>query len=250
MSVYRGKFGTETPYKGSEFGDKYYKVGGYGAQPEPKAAFAAMISILDKHVAEIVDKRKELDIYNNTIIIFTSDNGPHLEGGADPDYFNSNGDLRGYKRDLYEGGIRVPLIVQWPDKINPGITDHISAFWDFFPTFAEITNSDIPHDTDGISLTPTLFGNYEKQRVHTSLYWEFHEWGGKQAVRKGKWKAVKLNINDPGQRKLELYNLEEDVAETMDVSDQHPDIVEELEGIISVSHTPSRIFLFEHEKME
>lgn len=248
ISDYRDKFGVETPYKGKEPGDKYYKIGGYGSQSEPRAAFAAMISVLDQHVGEIINKLKELDVYENTIIVFTSDNGPHLEGGADPDYFNSNGDLRGYKRDLYEGGIRVPLIVHWPEKINAGTTDHVSAFWDFMPTFSELIDSRILQDTDGISFYPTLFSKTDKQQEHESLYWEFHEWGGKQALRKGRWKAVKLNINNSEKTITELYNLEEDISESRDLAGEYPEVVEELENIMSQSHAESNVFQFEYEK--
>lgn len=248
ISEYSGKFGVETSYEGSKPGDKYFKIGGYGSQPEPRAAFAAMIGILDRQVGEIINKLKELNVYENTIIVFTSDNGPHLEGGADPDYFNSNGNLRGYKRDLYEGGIRVPMIVHWPERISPGTTGHISAFWDFMPTFSELIDSRIPQNSDGISFCPTLFGNKDKQREHESLYWEFHEWGGKQAVRKGKWKAVKLNVNSPESTGIELYNLEEDISESQDLAIQYPEIVEELDSIMSISHTSSDVFQFEYEK--
>lgn len=139
------------------------------------------------------EKVEELGIAENTIIIFTSDNGPHTEGGADPDYFNSNGSFRGTKRDLYEGGIRVPMIAKWPNKIEPGSkTTHLSAFWDIFPTFMEIVGGENPDDLDGISFLPTLYGKEEKQIQHDYLYWEFHEKGGRQAVRKGNWKAVKI----------------------------------------------------------
>ena len=112
---------------------KTTRTGGYSSQSEPRTAFAAMINVLDDQVGEIIKKLKDLNMYDNTIIVFTSDNGPHREGGADPDFFDSNGILKGYKRDLYEGGIRVPLIVHWPAKVKPGKTDHVSAFWDFMP---------------------------------------------------------------------------------------------------------------------
>src|SRR5690606_9502231 len=164
-------------------------------------------------------------IAENSLIVFTSDNGPHREGGADPDFFNSNGPFKGYKRDLYEGGIRVPMIAHWPAKIEAGsISHHISAFWDILPTFAELAEADTPADTDGISLVPTLLGR--EQESHDYLYWEFHEQNGKQAVRKGEWKAIKLNLFTDSPELL-LFDLEEDPGETKDIASLHPQVVEE-----------------------
>jgi len=248
MKKFKGKFGKENAYKGSEPSDKYYKIGGYGSQPEPKAAFAAMISLLDEQVGEIIKTLKELKLYDNTIIIFTSDNGPHLEGGADPEYFNSNGELRGFKRDLYEGGIRVPLIVHWPEKIEPGISDHISAFWDFLPTFAELIDSEAPETIDGISFCPTLFNNASMQKSHSSLYWEFYEGSGKQAVRMGKWKAVKLNVHNPSKQYIELYNLDEDISESNDIANSYKQVIIKLDSIMTKSHKFNGVFNFEYEK--
>jgi arylsulfatase A-like enzyme len=248
MKKYRGKFGAETPYEGTQPTDEYYKIGGYGPQPEPRAAFAAMVSLLDEQVGGILNTLKELNVYENTIIVFSSDNGPHLEGGADPDFFDSNGKLRGYKRDLYEGGIRVPLIVHWPKKIKPGTTDHISAFWDFLPTFSELTGSKPPQNIDGISMYPTLFDKPEQQKKHSSLYWEFYEDGGKQAVRKGKWKAVKLNVHDSTRDYIELYDLTVDISESNNLALTYPQIVQELDSIMSKAHNPSNVFQFEYEK--
>ena len=247
MAKYHGKFGKETPYAGTGPRDKNYKVGGYASQPEPRAAFAAMIAILDEQVGEIVQKLKALDLYDNTIIIFTSDNGPHQEAGADPDYFNSNGELRGSKRDLYEGGIRVPLIVHWPAKVRPGKTSHISAFWDFMPSFSELIGV-TPPPTDGISLCPTLFGQPDLQENHDYLYWEFHEQGGKQALRKRKWKAVRLNVNDPGKSISELYDLEDDYVEAHDLSGVYPDTLRELEVLMYNVRRTNPVFRFDSEK--
>ena len=146
------------------------RLGPYGSQPESHAAFAAMINYLDDCVGELVAKLKELDVYDNTIIIFASDNGPHLEGGADPDYFNSNGVFRGYKRDLYEGGIRVPMLAVWDGRIAPGTeTGHISAFWDVFPTIAEITGAKTPENVDGISFLPVLLGKKSAETARIPL---------------------------------------------------------------------------------
>ena len=247
IAKYRGKLEPEKAYQGVDDGERY-KKGGYGSQPETHAAFAAMVDYLDMQVGEIVAKLKELGIYENTLIIFTSDNGPHLEGGADPDYFNSNGPLKGYKRDLYEGGIRMPMIAVWDGKIAAGsTTNHISAFWDVFPTLAEITGISTPDQIDGISFLPTLLG--EKQEAqHDYLYWEFHEMGGRQAVRKGDWKLVHYNVFTPEKTTTELYNLANDVGEENNVASDHPELVEELSALIKKSHTKSDIFKFGNEE--
>jgi arylsulfatase A-like enzyme len=245
MEKYRGKFLPEKEYEGVDEGENF-RQGPYGSQPESHAAFVAMIDYLDMQVGEIVAKLKELGVYENTLIIFTSDNGPHMEGGADPDYFDSNGPLRGYKRDLYEGGIRVPMIAVWNGKIVAGSeTDHISAFWDIFPTVAEISGASVPEDIDGISFLPTLLGNPENQKEHEYMYWEFHERGGRQAVRKGNWKLVKYNVLDPEKTTTELYNLETDLGEENNVAEQHPEIVEELLKIMKNARTESEVFTFD-----
>ena len=246
MEKHRGKFEEGTPYKGTEPLDKNYKTGGYSSQLEPRTAFASMISILDDQVGEIIKKLKDLNIYDNTLIVFTSDNGPHREGGADPDFFNSNGIFKGYKRDLYEGGIRVPLIVHWPSKVKAGKTDHTSAFWDFMPTFSELINA-TPVITDGISFAPTLLGLPNLQQKHSYLYWEFHEQNGKQAIRKGKWKAVKLNA-DSQDPVLELYDLENDPSEENNLATTYPDSVAMLRSLMERSHSQNRAFPFASEK--
>ena len=245
MEKYRGKFLPEKNYEGVDSGENF-RNGPYGSQPESHAAFVAMIDYLDMQVGEIVAKLKELGVYENTIIMFTSDNGPHMEGGADPDYFDSNGPLKGYKRDLYEGGIRVPMIAVWEGKIKAGTeTDHPSAFWDVFPTVADIIGIAAPENTDGISFLPTLLGNKEKQKEHEYLYWEFHERGGRQAVRKGNWKLVKYNVLDPEKITTELYNLENDLGEENNVAEHQPKIVEELSEIMKNARTKSEVFTFD-----
>lgn len=182
---------------------------------------------------------------DNTLIIFTSDNGPHTEGGADPDYFDSNGPLRGTKRDLYEGGIRVPMITKWPNNIKAGSkSDHISAFWDVFPTFSEIAGLETPKDIDGISFLPTLLGSKDDQKNHPYLYWEFHEKGGRQAIRKGKWKAVKYNVFDAENSPLQLYDLSQDISEQRNLADEHPELVKEMEQLFAEARTPSEVFTF------
>lgn len=242
MIKYRGKFDPEKNYKGVDDGERY-KTGGYGSQPESHAAFAAMIDYLDMQVGEIVAKLKELGVYENTLIIFTSDNGPHMEGGADPDYFDSNGILKGYKRDLYEGGIRVPMIAVWDGKIKPGQeTDHISAFWDVLPTVTEIAGASTPENIDGISFLPTLLG--ETQNQHDYLYWEFHERGGRKALRKGDWKLVNYNVKNPKKTTIELYNLSNDIGEENNVAAKHPEIVKELMDLMNSARTESEVFKF------
>lgn len=244
MKKYRDKFLPEKEYKGVDNGPDYGK-GAYGSQKEPHAAFAAMINLLDQQVGEIMNKVEELGIADNTIIIFTSDNGPHTEGGADPDYFNSNGPFKGTKRDLYEGGIRVPMIAKWTGKIKSGSrTDHVSAFWDVFPTFADVIGVETPKNIDGISFLPELLGNKKVQKEHAYLYWEFHEKGGRQAVRKGDWKAVKYNVLKEPNKPLELYNLSNDIGEENNVAKQYPEIVKQMEEIFKNARTPSKVFTF------
>lgn len=244
MAKFRGKLLPEKSFNGVKYGAPNYKRGGYESQPEAHAAFAAMITLLDDQVGEIMDRLKKYGIDNNTIVIFTSDNGPHLEAGADPEYFNSNGPWRGYKRDLYEGGIREPMLARWPKYIAPGSkTDHISAFWDVLPTFAEIVQQQPPQDIQGISFVPTLTGK-GKQKEHDYLYWEFHEWEGRQAIRRGKWKYVVYNVLNKEKRKAMLFDLDTDPGETKDIAAQHPDIVKELQTLMDRSRVPSSSFPF------
>ena len=226
LARFRGKW-PEPPVTG----------GHYARQEAPRAAFAAMVTRMDADVGRILDLLADLGIDGNTLVMFTSDNGPHKEGGHDPDFFDSNGPLRGYKRDLYEGGIRVPFVARWPGHIQPGrVTDHLAAFWDFLPTAWELAGLEPPEDIDGISYVPTLLGG--EQRPHEYLYWEFHEQGRKQAVRMGVWKAVYLVAAD----RFELYNLAEDLAETRNVAEQHPQIANRMRRIMRQAHRPSALF--------
>jgi arylsulfatase A len=244
MEKYRGKFLPEKTYKGLDDGPNY-RDGHYESQQESHAAFAAMVDLLDHQVGEIMSKVEALGLTDNTIIVFTSDNGPHREAGADPEYFNSNGVLKGVKRDLYEGGIRVPMIVKWPSKIKEGIrSDHISAFWDVFPTFSDVVGIDCPNNIDGISFLPELLGNKSAQRKHEYLYWEFHELGGRQAVRMGDWKGVKYNVLKDSKAPIELYDLTSDIGEQKDIANQNPEIIEKMEVIFNEARTPSNIFTF------
>ena len=240
QAMYKDKF-PEKPYRGTDSGPDY-KNGGYGSAPHPKADFAAMVTRLDRYVGEIMTELKKLGLDKNTIVIFTSDNGPHNEGGADPEFFKSSGPLRGIKRDLYEGGIREPMIARFPGKIKPGsVTDQVSTFWDVMPAFAELTGTKASSNTDGISFLPTLFGE-PGQKQHDYLYWEFHEQGGKIAVTKGNWKAVWLNVNLPGKTTVELYDISKDIHEDNNVAAQHPEIVAELYEIAKKSHVDAPAF--------
>lgn len=223
--------------------------GRYHATLRTHAQFAAMITRLDTYVGEIMDKLKEKGLDQNTILIFSSDNGPHEEGGADPEFFGRDGKLRGLKRSCHEGGIRVPFIVRWPGHIAPRqVSDHILAFYDVIPTFCDLTgvqdfktaytNPRLTQDCfDGISFAPTLLGNHRKQQQHDFLYWEFHE-TNQIGVRRGDWK---LYVE---KGKCRLYNLATDVHEDHDVATEHPDIVRELKQIVAEQHTPSEIDMF------
>ena len=225
---------TEIPFEGNH----------YTAQQMPKAVYAAMVTRLDDHVGQILQKLDELDIAENTLVIFTSDNGSHTAGGYHYDMHNSNGDLRGGKRDLYEGGIRVPMIAYWPGTIEPGrVSDHISYFPDMMPTLSEVAGANLPPGIDGISMVPTLLGE-STQQEHSYLYWEFHEQGGKQAIRKGNWKAVRLNVFENPDGPIELYDLDKDKAEENDVADQYPEIVDEMMQLLIEAHVKSEVFPF------
>jgi len=237
---YRGKYLPEKNYRGTDSGP-HYKVGGYGSQPESHAAFVGMVDYMDTQVGEVLDLLDELALSDKTIVFFSSDNGPHAEGGADPNYFNSNGPFKGIKRDLYEGGIRVPFMVSWPGMIEPGsISEHISAFWDMFPTFADLAGVNETDGLDGISMVNELTG--KKQANHEFLYWEFHERQGRVAVRMGQWKGVKYQLNTHPERALELYDLNEDPGEENNLADDHPDIVKLMLDIIAQEHTDSPDF--------
>lgn len=238
---YKGKF-EESPFKGNDYVEGQ-SVTGYSSQDYPKAAYAAMVNRIDVYVGQVLSKLKELGLDENTLVIFTSDNGPSIEGGANPDFFRSSGIYKGYKRDVYEGGIRVPFIAKWKGKIKPGsMSDHISALWDILPTLAEVAGMEIQHNIDGISLLPSMLGKEQSQ--HKYLYWEFHEQGGKQAVRKDDWKAVRLNVKLKVSSPVELYNLAEDPTETNDIAEKHPEKVKELEALMKEAHVESVIFPF------
>jgi len=231
----------ETPHHGSDYGPGA-TVAGYASVDKPRATFAAMVSRMDAYVGQVLDKLDELGLTDNTLVIFSSDNGPHQEGGADPEFFNSAGGLRGVKRDLYEGGIRTPLIAHWPNHIAAGsVSDHIGAFWDIMPTLVELTGAPRPHYTDGTSLLPTLLGQGDQQQ-HGYLYWEFHEGGGRQAVRMGNWKGVRLNVKEAPDGPIALYDLQADPAETTDVAAARPEIAKQLAERMEKAHHESAVF--------
>ena len=225
------------------------KIGKYSEGPKvknPIAAFAGMMTLVDEQVGEVLDLLKELDIDDNTIVMFTSDNGPHKEGGHDPVFFDSNGPLKGFKRDLYEGGIRAPLLARWPGKIPAGkISDHASAHWDMLPTFCELAGAEFDADSvDGISMVQTLMGKPQNQQPHEYLYWEFYERGGRRAVRFGNWKAIQQDIHKNKNAPFELYNLSIDLGEENDVADQHPELVKRAKAYFNDAHTPSPFWKF------
>lgn len=243
MAKYRGKFLPESSFKGIDGGPEFRKKE-YGSQSEAHAAFAAMVDHMDEDIGELMAKLEQLGIAENTLVIFTSDNGPHQEGGHDPDYFNSSGGLRGHKRDLYEGGIRVPMIAAWPGKIPTGtVTDHVSAFQDVLPTMADLTGQPTPKGIDGISFLPTLIQG-GAQRPHDYLYWEFHEKKGRVAIRKGNWKGVRYEVSADPKSVLELYDLSTDPGETRNIAGQNADIVRDLDKLIQGARTVSPIEKF------
>jgi arylsulfatase A-like enzyme len=234
LKPYLGKF-PEKPFLPKK---AQWSPGVYSPQENPNAAFAGMISHLDRDVGRLLTKLEELGLDRDTLVIFTSDNGPHREGGADPQFFGGSGPLRGIKRDLYEGGIRIPFIARWPGKIESGTTsDHVSAFWDILPTCAELAGANTPEEIDGLSMVPSLLGRPGEQEKHAFLYWEFQE---KQAVRMGDWKGVRPEGEDGG---LELYDLKRDIGEQQDLSRKHPEIIARIEKIMKTSHDVPRRLL-------
>lgn len=243
LARHRGRYGYEIPYAGTDSGE-FFRRGPYQSHPEPRAAFAAMVNILDDHVGEIVAKVRSLGLERDTLILFSSDNGPHFEGGHDPAYFNSSGGLRGRKRDLYEGGIRVPFLASWPGVIPPGAeTPHIAAFWDLLPTLADLAGVPVPAGLDGISYAPTLTGR-GSQTAHSYLYWEFHEQGGRTALRAGPWKVVRQNVLAQPDGPVELFNLDDDPRETTNLADRFPERAAELDRLMRSARTDSPVFRF------
>lgn len=207
--------------------------------PAPQKSLAAMITRLDRDIGALFGQLKQLGIDDRTIVFMSSDNGPHREGGNDPDFFDSNGPLRGIKRDLYEGGIRVPMIVRWPGKVSQGkASPHVGYFADLLPTAAELAGVAAPPNLDGISFLPAILGNSKQQKNHPYLYWEFYERGSAQAVRMGQWKGV----SKPFGGDIELYDLSKDQAEENNVAALHPEIVAKIRAAITEAHVPSPLW--------
>jgi uncharacterized sulfatase len=193
---------------------------------------------MDGDVGRVLDLLKELHVAEKTLVMFCSDNGPHKEGGQNPEFFDPNGPLRGMKRDLYEGGIRVPALAWWPGTIGAGsVSEHVGYFGDLMATAAEMAGAACPPGTDSISFLPLLRGDVTGQKKHAYLYWEFYEGkGGAQAVRMGEWKGVrKPGLSGP----IELYDLSKDVGEKNDVAAGHPDVVARIEAAMKEAHAPS-----------
>jgi arylsulfatase len=232
LAEYRGAW-PDPPYDGGK---------GYLPHPAPRAGYAAMVTRMDRDVGRILDLLTRLDLDDDTIVMFSSDNGATYDiGGADSPFFESCGPLRGRKGSVWEGGIRVPLVARWPDRIAPGrVTDHVSAFWDLLPTLMDLADLDPPAGLDGISFAPTLLGE-GGQRASEYLYWEFPGYSGQQAVRLGDWKGVRQQMRK-GNTAIALFNLADDVGERNDVAPLHPEIVERIERIMREAHTPSRKF--------
>ncbi len=231
LAEYKGKF-EETPYKGKA----------YQPHDTPRAAYAAMITRMDRTVGRVMSLLKDLKIDEKTLVLFSSDNGA-IDGyaGTDAKFFGSIGDLRGMKGSLYEGGIRTPLLARWPGKIRPGATSNLpTAFWDVLPTLCEAASISPPKEIDGVSILPTLLGR-EGQKIHDFFYWEFPSYGGQQAVRSGKWKTVRQKMAK-GPSGFELYDLDADPSEKTDVALKNPDVVKKLEAIMKREHTPSKEF--------
>jgi len=232
LAEYEDEF-VETPYLGDQ---------SYLPHPTPRAAYAAMITRMDRNVGRVLDLVAELGLDDNTIIMFSSDNGPTWVGGSDLEFFDGNGVLRGRKQQLYEGGIRVPMLARWPGHIEPGtVTDHLSAQWDVLATVLDIVDIDgaeAPEDTDGISFAPTLFGDGEQEQ-HEVMYWEL---GRQQAVRLGEWKLYRRANGDGDIVDVELFNLANDIGEQDNLAEARPELVAELLEVAARSRVPSEIF--------
>ena len=243
LAEYRGKF-PEAPYPGGR---------GYLPHPTPRAAYAAMITRLDREIGRLMDLVHELGLDQQTIFIFTSDNGPLYDelGGTDTDFFDSARGLRGRKGSLYEGGVRVPLLVRWPGHIAPGTTSpRVTGFEDWLPTFLDLAGAaqDTPKHIDGFSFAPDLLG--KKHAARSFLYREFPSYGGQQSVRVGDWKAVRQKLLPRGAKApapnlhIELYDLTSDPNETTDVAAQHPELAAKMEKLLRDQHTASKEFPF------
>jgi|GEM_PF-183992 len=242
VEYYQQKLGPETPYTGSS----------YFPNRTPRATYAAMISYLDQQVGELVAKLKKLGLYENTLIIFSSDNGPSYLGGVDAAFFNSAGDFSeeyGYTKGfVHEGGIRVPMIASWPGRVQAGTeTEHLSAFYDILPTLGEVAGVEPSSYTDGISFLPTLLGK-EQQVTHEYLYWEFPSYTGQQALRLGPWKGVRKNILQ-GNTDIALYHLASDTLEQHNLAAAHPEMVRRIKTLMDSAHHPATLDRFKMEAL-
>lgn len=231
-------FGNETPYDGTK---------GYFPNQYPRATYAAMITLLDRQIGELRDKLDELGLLENTLIVITSDNGPTYTGGVDFDYFESSAPFsNGYGRTkgfVYEAGIRVPMVVNWPGKVEAGSkSDHISILYDWLPTLCELAGIPIPSDSDGESFLSAILGKPQKE--HEYIFWDYPEYGGQQAIRMGAWKAIRQNIKKDGNLQIELYNLENDPQEQNNIAIEHPDILAKMEDIFEKEHSKPEINTF------
>ncbi len=239
IDYYHQKFGDEKPYLG----------GGYFPCRYPRATYAAMISALDEQVGLLIKELKNKGVYENTIIMFCSDNGPSFPStGVDGSFFNSGGPFKsdyGWgKGFVHEGGIREPFIVSWQGKVKAGaVSDMISANIDMMPTLCDLLHIAPPKDIDGISILPEILSKKQVQQ-HDYLYWEFPEYGGQQAVRFGNWKAVILNIKKEGNTKMSLFDLTNDIQEQNDVASEHPDIVKKMQDIMKHEHHTPEVSTF------
>ena len=235
LNQYKGKW-PETPYEGKS----------YLPHPTPKACYAAMISFMDRQVGRIMELLKELNLDDNTVVFFTSDNGTtHLKNQVDFEFFDSVGPLRGLKGQLYEGGIRVPMIVRWPGKTRAGSTSsHTAAHYDIMATLAEIAGATSP-ENDGTSFVPTLLSEPDRQKNPEYLFWDFGGYGGQIAVRMGKWKGIKKNLRKDPDAPLELYDLENDISETSNVAARYPDVAARIETIMLVARKRPSIEKFQ-----
>ncbi len=211
--------------------------------PKPDRGYARMLQLMDETVGQILAKLEARGLAGNTLVLFGSDNGGSKGSGRNFDFFRSNGALRGIKRDLYEGGIRVPFIVRWPGRIRAGsVSHHVNAMWDLYPTFCDAAGATPPTGLDGISFLPTLLGQ-GTQRQHAYLYWEFYEQGGSQAVRQGRWKAVRRNIKT-GTESFELFDLDVDLAESRNLAAAQPVVAARLRALMTEAHTPHPVLTF------
>jgi len=204
--------------------------------PQVEKNYAVMVDMIDKDVGKLLEKVKQLGLDSNTIVFFTSDNGPNTSKSHDPEFFESNGIYKGYKRDMYEGGIRIPMIVRWPGKISPGtVSDEVWAFWDFLPTAADLSGLPFENNTDGISVLPALLGKLQKS--HEYLYWDYGHVRDEflQAARWDSWKGIKNNAT----KQIEIFNLDDDPGETQNLAEQRPDLAKQFEEILLKAYEPS-----------